>query len=160
MQIQCVRSREAISLQLDDMLSGFEVALLDRHLRGCPPCRAFAASATEQTRLLRSAALERPLRSVVIPARPSYVRRGAAGAASAALVAAAAVLILTYSGAQRGGNREAARVAAGQAAPALVAYAGHPTPDPTIEVPRLRLEPASIADGPVHGNFSVPVVQF
>ena len=160
MQIQCVRSREAISLQLDDMLSGFEVALLDRHLRGCPPCRAFAASATEQTRLLRSAALERPLQRFVIPARPNYVRRGAAGAVSAASVAAAAALILAYTGAQRGGNREAAQVAAGPAATVLVAYAGQPTPDPTIEVPRLRLEPASIADGPVHGDFSVPVVQF
>ena len=142
------------------MLSSFEVALLDRHLRGCPSCRAFSAGATEQTRLLRSATLERPSQSVVIPARPNYLRRGAAVVVSAASVAAAAALIVVNSGAQRGGNREATRIAAGPVAPVLVAYAGQPTPDPTIEVPRLRLEPASIADGPVHGDFSVPVVQF
>jgi len=139
------------------MLSSFEVALLDRHLRGCPSCRAFAASVTEQTQLLRSAALERPSQSVVIPTRPSRVRRAAAGAVSAALVAAAAVLVLVHSGAQRGGDGQVARVAADPAATVLVAYPGQPTPDPTIEVPRLKVEPASIADGPVHGYFSVPV---
>ena len=141
------------------MLSSFEVALLDRHLRGCPSCRAFSAGATEQTRLLRSAVLERPLQRIVIPARPNYVRRSAAGFVSAAFVAAAAALILVYSGEQRGGNREAARVATGPAALIFVAYTAQPTPDPTIEVPRLRLEPALIADGPVHGSVSVPGVQ-
>jgi len=44
------------------MLSTFEAALLDRHLRRCPSCRAFAASAACQTQLLRGAELEQPLR--------------------------------------------------------------------------------------------------
>ena len=51
------------------MLSTFESALLDRHLRGCPDCSSFAVDAQEQTRLLRSALLEQPTRPVLV--RPS-----------------------------------------------------------------------------------------
>ena len=68
---RCERSREAISLRLDGMLSAFESALLDRHLRGCAACRSFAVNADEQTRLLRNAVLEQPGRSVTIPAEPA-----------------------------------------------------------------------------------------
>ena len=48
------------------MLSTFESALLDRHLRGCPDCSSFAIDAQEQTRLLRGALLEQPTRPVVV----------------------------------------------------------------------------------------------
>ena len=75
---RCERSRQAISLRLDGMLSAFESALLDRHLRGCPSCRSFAIDAEEQTRLLRSALLEQPTRSGPGPLRVGSRRLRAA----------------------------------------------------------------------------------
>jgi predicted anti-sigma-YlaC factor YlaD len=64
---RCDRSREAISLRLDGVLSLFESALLERHLRKCADCSDFSAVAAAQTQLLRSAELEQPLRPVAIP---------------------------------------------------------------------------------------------
>ena len=97
---RCDRSREAISLRLDGVLSLFESALLDRHLRRCADCRAFAAGAAAQTQLLRTAELEQPLRPVALPAgRRRPVRRVAAGALTAvASVAAAAAMTLSPGG--------------------------------------------------------------
>ncbi|MGZ4339835.1 MAG: zf-HC2 domain-containing protein [Gaiellaceae bacterium] len=157
---RCDRSREAISLRLDGMLSTFEVALLDRHLRRCADCCAFAANATAQTELLRSAELEQPLQPVIVPAahrRP--VRRVAAGAlTAAAAVAAAAVMTLTPSGNQAASPVSAVRTPAIQTgAPVLVVVAAHPTLG-SETVPRLQMQPASVADGPVHGLFNTPVV--
>ncbi len=139
------------------MLSAFESALLDRHLRGCPDCSSFATDAEEQTRLLRSALLEPPTRSVVIPSES--VRGGprrAAGVLSACLVAAAAAAVLVWPGARTSGSGHAFAGRVG--APVLVTYSADPsTASSHIEVPRLKLQPASIADGPVHGYFSTPV---
>jgi hypothetical protein len=137
------------------MLSTFEAALLDRHLRRCPSCRAFAASVACQTQLLRDAELEQPLRPVTIPARPVHpVRRGIAGAFSAVVVAAAAALVLFTPTAKHKVTTTASTVRPG--APVLVSFGANPTLDSNVDVPRLALRPASIADGPVHGQFSLP----
>jgi len=138
------------------MLSTFEVALLDRHLRRCSECRAFAIGAVRQTELLRSAELEQPLRPVVVSGRPSRAHRRVGGALSAALVAAAAAFMLVLPGTQQQGTGQAQDVGVG--APVLVVFAARPTLAVKIDVPRVRIQPASIADGPVHGAFSVPVV--
>ncbi|HST13395.1 MAG TPA: zf-HC2 domain-containing protein [Gaiellaceae bacterium] len=154
---RCDRSREAISLRLDGVLSLFESALLDRHLRRCADCRDFAAGAAAQTQLLRSAVLEQPLRPVVIPAGRRHVRRVAAGALTAvASVAAAAAVTLSPGGNNNSGAASAsAHIETG--APVLVVVAAHPTPGVRETVPRLTMQPANVADGPVHGLFNTPV---
>jgi predicted anti-sigma-YlaC factor YlaD len=141
------------------MLSTFESALLDRHLRGCPDCNSFARDAQEQTRLLRGALLERPTRPVVVS--ESEQRGGprrAAGVLSACLVAAAAAAVLVWPGARTGSSGQAEGFSGRVGAPVLVTYSADPSStSSSVEVPRLKLQPASIADGPVHGYFSTPV---
>ena len=156
---RCDRSREAISLRLDGVLSLFESALLDRHLRRCADCRGFAAGAAAQTQLLRTAELEQPLRPVALPAgRRRPVRRVAAGALTAvASVAAAAAMTLSPGG--NGGQSSAVSAAptVETGAPVLVVVAANPTLGIRETVPRLTMQPASVADGPVHGLFNTPV---
>lgn len=140
------------------MLSSFESALLDRHLRGCPSCSAFAVGATEQTRLLRDAVLEVPTRRPVsVPSVPAHaIRRSAAGAVSTCLVAAAAAIVLVWPGA--GSQLNHAGQSLGVGAAVMVVVAAEPSVgNANVVVPRLRLQPASIADGSVHGYFSAPV---
>ena len=138
------------------MLSTFESALLDRHLRSCPNCSSFAIDAQEQTRLLRSALLEQPTRPVVVSESERGGPRRAAGVLSACLVVAAAAAVLVWPGDRTGGSGHAFAGRVG--APVLVTYTADPsTANSHIEVPRLKLQPASIADGPVHGYFSTPV---
>jgi hypothetical protein len=36
----------------------------------------------------------------------------------------------------------------------MVVFPAEPSTNVNVEVPRLRMQPASIADGPVHGYFS------
>lgn len=140
------------------MLSAFESALLDRHLRGCPACRAFAVNADEQTRLLRDAVLEQPSRPVLVPAeRERGIPRRAAGVLSACLVAAAAATVLVWPGARTTNSGQAERVSAREGAPVMVVVPAHPMANVNVVVPRLRMQPASIADGPLHGYFSEPV---
>jgi ferric-dicitrate binding protein FerR (iron transport regulator) len=151
---RCERSREWTSLRLDGQLSSFEAALLDRHLRRCASCRAFAAGATAQTQLLRAQPLEQPLRRVEVPGRPARVgRRGLAGTVVTAAAAAAAAAVVAVSPFSHG---QAARRATAANGPELAVIAGQPTPSSTVEVPRLKVEPASLADGPVRGQFSLP----
>ena len=154
---RCDRSREAISLRLDGVLSLFESALLDRHLRRCGDCRDFAAGAATQTQLLRSAPLEQPLRPVAVPAGRRQARRVAAGALTAvASVAAAAAVTLSPGGhSPQGSPSASSQVETG--APVMVVVAAHPTPGVRETVPRLTMQPASVADGPVHGLFNTPV---
>jgi predicted anti-sigma-YlaC factor YlaD len=137
------------------MLSTFEAALLDRHLRRCPSCRAFAASVACQTQLLRGAELEQPLRPVTVPARPVHpVRRGLPGLVSACVVAAAAALVLFTPVGRHHSTDTAAKIVG---APVLVSHGVNPTlASSYVDVPRLELRPASIADGPVRGHFSLP----
>jgi predicted anti-sigma-YlaC factor YlaD len=140
------------------MLSTFEAALLDRHLRRCADCRAFAAGAAAQTQLLRDAVLEQPLRPVTLPAaRSRPVRRVALGAlTTAAAMAAAAVFTLTPSGQQ--GQTSASRSPL-TGAKVLVVVPAKPSLASEDTVPRLELASASVADGPLHGLFNTPVVR-
>jgi predicted anti-sigma-YlaC factor YlaD len=155
---RCDRSREAISLRLDGVLSLFESALLDRHLRKCADCLDFASAAAAQTQLLRSAGLEQPLRPVTVPAgRRHPVRRVAAGALTAvASVAAAAAVTLGPSSPQSQTSASGTPVAE-TGAPVFVVVAAKPSIGANETVPRLQLQPANVADGPVHGLFNTPV---
>jgi predicted anti-sigma-YlaC factor YlaD len=138
------------------MLSTFESALLDRHLRGCPECSAFAVDAEEQTSLLRSAVLELPTRPILVPSESSRAPRRAAGVLSACLVAAAAAAVVVWPGARSGGLHQASAGRVG--APVPVVVPAEPSlASANVVVPRLKMQPASIADGPVHGYFSTPV---
>jgi hypothetical protein len=155
---RCDRSREAISLRLDGALSLFESALLDRHLRRCADCRDFAADAAGLTQLLRGAELEQPLRPVALPAgRGRPVRRVALGAltAAASLAAAAAVTFSPGGSGATSSSLASAKVETG--APVEVVVAAHPSLGVRETVPRITMQPASVADGPVHGLFNTPV---
>jgi hypothetical protein len=138
------------------MLSSFEAALLDRHLRGCASCHSFAVAAAQQTALLRAAELEVPARRVVVPAVARVHRRRAVAAmALSACVASLAAALMFVPGGQR--TTGASRTTAARGGPMLVSYAATPSlSTPSIEVPRLSVKPASYADGPVRGIFSVP----
>ena len=140
------------------MLSTFEAALLDRHLRRCADCCAFAAGAASQTQLLRDAVLEQPIRPIAVPApRLRPVRRVAAGGLTAvAAVAAAAVFTLTPSGQQGHGSASHSPLTNEKV---LVVVPAKQTPGSNDTVPRLELANASVADGPVHGLFNTPVVR-
>jgi len=134
------------------MLSLFESALLERHLRRCAACREFDTGLTEQTRLVRGSLLEQPSRPIVIPTSRRRGGRAAVGAVGAVLASAAAALVLALPGADQS-HRTSTQ---GAGSHVLVAFAASPRPDTNVDVPHLRLQPASIADGPVHGAFSVP----
>jgi predicted anti-sigma-YlaC factor YlaD len=142
------------------VLSSFETALLERHLRRCADCRSFEADVISHTSMLRAALLEEPERRVVIPARrAATVRRSAIGAFGAVAAAAAAALALFSTGA---GDRAGTTVAASRAAsrvgkPVLVVVPARPSLSVDETVPRLTMQPASIADGPLHTFFSIPV---
>src|SRR5438067_1578761 len=86
----CSRARFWASLRLDGELSEIERALLDAHLAGCAPCRAFAGSAAAASRALRAAPHEVP--APVRVQRPRTSRGPLALAAAAAVVAAAVVV--------------------------------------------------------------------
>jgi predicted anti-sigma-YlaC factor YlaD len=141
------------------MLSTFEAALLDRHLRRCAECSAFAQAVGAQTHLLRAAALEQPPR-IELPVRTaSPFRRGAVGALSAVVAAAAAALVLLSPTTDNQGGGQVGETAAMRTVgrSVLVVYPEKFSPASHVEMPRLRVQPASIADGPVHGYFSIPV---
>src|SRR5207249_10268833 len=126
------------------MLSLFEAALLERHLRRCPSCRAFAASAMQQTQLLRGAALEQLPHPVAIPSRPARTRRrSAVGALGVCLTAAAAAIVFVAPS-----SRQTPAAAAASLAPALIVFAANPAPGSRTEVPRLSVDPASVHDHP------------
>lgn len=156
---RCDRSREAISLRLDGSVSTFEAVLLERHLRRCGDCRGFADAVSAQTSLLRAAELEEPSRRVVVPvSRRRAVRRAAGGVlTAAAAMAAAAVFTVMPGGNQAQTSASSASPEVRTGAPVLITVAVHPSPGMKEMVPRLTMQPASVADGPVHGLFSTPV---
>src|SRR5882757_7711975 len=88
----CQSARESISAGLDGELSELEVAGLDKHLRDCAECTAFAAQLHALHSELCAAPLEQPQIQVFVPlfvpARRSLGRLRAA-VAVAALVAVA-----------------------------------------------------------------------
>ncbi|MGL6280460.1 MAG: zf-HC2 domain-containing protein [Gaiella sp.] len=97
----CTRSREWTSLRLDGELSSLERRMLDRHLGRCGDCRAFAASLTGVTELMRATepeALARPVdvapfrRSRQIRVTRVAMRSAAAAAMVVCAVAAGALL--------------------------------------------------------------------
>jgi anti-sigma factor RsiW len=93
----CERAREAASLSLDGELSQLESAFLERHLRRCAACGAFAVELRGVAEELRAAPLVPLSRAIELPLR----RRAALGArrigawtgAAAATIAAAAALL-------------------------------------------------------------------
>ena len=142
------------------MLSSFEGMLLDRHLRSCGSCRAFAAAAVELTDLLREASLEQPGRRFVSPVstQPNYRRRRSVGAV-VGLAAAAVAAVVVYVPGWQHSTSEAGRRANAAAGPMIVVVARSPNPaNKNIEVPRLKVKPVSTVDHPVHGQFDQPVV--
>jgi predicted anti-sigma-YlaC factor YlaD len=151
---QCERFRESISLGLDGMLSGFEHALLERHLGSCGPCRAFAYDVRSQTAQLRAAPLEAaPVLADCAPRRARTVRRRAAGFAGAVAVACMAALV---SLAPVDNQRDAAVAHTSPNSALLAVVAEAPTANATFEVGRLRLVSPTSADGAVRGFYGVP----
>lgn len=143
------------------MLSSFEEALLDRHLAGCASCNAFATATAAETKLLRAADFEELPAPVVLPrTAPHPLRRSASGLAAAALAAVAAAL--TVGGGGVVGSQQhsaAAERTAAASGPMIVVVAAQSGPAATsVEVPRLRVQSVSVADLPVHGKFSDPVL--
>jgi anti-sigma factor RsiW len=63
----CHRVRGQISLELDGELSQLERAMVASHVRRCPACAAFRASATSFTHALRAAPLEQRERPIEVP---------------------------------------------------------------------------------------------
>jgi predicted anti-sigma-YlaC factor YlaD len=151
---RCERFRESVSLGLDGMLSRFERTLLERHLRSCAGCRAFADELTAYTTRLRLAPLEpAPSFAAELPARRRSARRRAAGFAGSVAVAVVAALV---SFAPAGDQRNATAPGAASNASLLQVVPEHPTANASFDVPRLRLVSASYADGPVRGYYGVP----
>src|SRR4051812_15860073 len=84
----CTRAHEAVSARLDGELNELEAQRLELHLRGCRPCRRFAAEAEAIAYSLRSAALE-PAPAYVFTPRRRRVPASFAAAAAVLVVAAA-----------------------------------------------------------------------
>jgi Putative zinc-finger len=95
----CDRARQAVSLDLDGELSQLELAFLERHVRRCEPCAAFATELRGVSEQLRAAPLLPLARPIELPLRRrvglSARRVGAwAGAGAAAAAALLAVMVL------------------------------------------------------------------
>jgi anti-sigma factor RsiW len=150
---RCERSRQSISLRLDGQLSLFESALLDRHLRGCAECRAFAADVVEQTQLLRAAPLELPERAVELelPVRPQQRVRAAAVTLAGVLAAAAATVVLV--GHPAGASSKSAHRLTGPHRRVLVDVASQWT----TGLPQTTAASDSQGSDAVRGVFSLPV---
>ena len=95
---------------------------------------------------------------MLVPAAPEQgIPRRAAGVLSACLVAAAAATVLVWPGARTTNSGQAERASVHTGAPVMVMVPAQPMANVNVVVPRLRMQPASIADGPLHGYFSQPV---
>jgi anti-sigma factor RsiW len=95
----CERAAEWISLQLDDELSEFECAALERHVARCESCAAARASVAAFTAVLRETPTLTRAEPVVVPVtraprRARLVRAGAASLVLAGALAAAALVAL------------------------------------------------------------------
>jgi len=145
-----------VSLELDGMLSRFERALLERHLRSCAPCRRFSADVRHQAARLRAAPLvPAPTFALadVMPPSPRARRRRAAGFAGAVLAAATAALVTTLTpNVQQ--HETTAAITSNTSQLAVVAEP--PSVSVPFDVGRLRLVPPASADGPVRGYYGVP----
>ena len=83
----CERARQWASLELDGELSGFERALLEDHVAGCPSCSEFRREIGGLTGALRAAPHE-PFEGIVIGRIRRRARMRLAPAAAAMAVAA------------------------------------------------------------------------
>jgi Putative zinc-finger len=90
--VLCDRSREWISLRLDDEISQFEHVLLRSHMLICSDCRRFAYDVNWQTNAVRQAPLESLGRAIKIP-RHGWTRRAIEIGTAATAAAAAAVAL-------------------------------------------------------------------
>jgi anti-sigma factor RsiW len=99
----CERARESASLMLDGELSQLESAFLDRHMRRCASCAAFAVEIQGATSTLRSAPLLSLARPIELPIahRTRFGARRAGAWIAAASAAAAALLAVMILPAQR-----------------------------------------------------------
>jgi anti-sigma factor RsiW len=131
------------------MLSTFESRLLDRHLRSCASCRAFAADVVAETGLLRIAPLERLEQPVelTLPARRQPVRAAAVTLAGALAAVAAAFALV---GPQPGSHASSLHLS-GPRARVLVDVASSVEPLPANEPAG-----AHVNVGAVRGVFSLP----
>lgn len=90
----CERAAQWVSLELDDELSDFERAALERHLGGCAACQSLRIELVGLTQALRATPPAPPRMPIELPAparRPTLLRRGIGSLALAAVLAAATV---------------------------------------------------------------------
>ena len=88
--IQCKRTRELVSLELDGELSEHETARLASHLEQCAACRELEAEFARLTLALRAAPLERLERPITLPRQIRFgLRPFQVGSAVAAIAVAA-----------------------------------------------------------------------
>ena len=133
----------------------FEGALLDRHLRGCSSCRAFADGIVAQTVLLRGLPLEEPEQAIEpelpVPGR-RRLRAAAVTFAGAAAAAAAAALLVFHPGAT--GSPTSSRPESGALRTGFLVDVAS---DQDLPAPRTQTGPAE-APGidAVRGVFSQP----
>jgi hypothetical protein len=140
------------------MLSTFENARLERHLRACPSCATFAVGADAQTQLLRDAALEEPTLTLDLPRSPARTVRRASGVFAAVLTASVAAIAFFGVGPRNQSLPGVQPESAATGSPMIVVVSARSGPTSTsVEVPRLRVQSAAIADLPVHGKFNDPV---
>jgi predicted anti-sigma-YlaC factor YlaD len=125
--MSCSPFREAISARLDAEPLGMPRAELDRHLDGCPACRAWAADASRVTRRARlAAAPEVPdLTAAVLTALPRELP-GVAAAARSRVVGTALRLALLAVGVAQAGFAWP-ELASGQAAMSAPVHMAHET---------------------------------
>jgi predicted anti-sigma-YlaC factor YlaD len=135
------------------MLSRFERALLERHLRSCASCRRFSVDVRRQTTSLRAAPLvPAPRLGRVVPPTPRTRRHRAVGFAGSLVVAAAAALVTLAPAVQQ---RETTAVQPPNTSQ-LAVVPEAPSVTAPFDVGRLRLVSPASADGPVRGYYGVP----
>jgi predicted anti-sigma-YlaC factor YlaD len=103
----CERAAQFVSLELDGELSPFERALLERHLRHCERCGAYARDIVGLTELVRAAPVEQFRLPIVSSRSPFRVARVVQGVGAAAAVVALGVWLGASSS---GGTQTPARV--------------------------------------------------
>jgi predicted anti-sigma-YlaC factor YlaD len=89
----CDQFRSQVSLELDAGLARLESLRMARHLDRCDDCRAFREDVVAFTEALRSAPLERPARSVILPLSRQARLKAVGGIALRVSAAAAAVIV-------------------------------------------------------------------
>lgn len=87
----CLRTRQYVSLKLDDQLSELEAMIMTSHLARCPACLSFADELERTTAALREADLVAPEYRFELPHRPARfgINRVGTTVAAALLVVAA-----------------------------------------------------------------------